>query len=166
MLTRDYFRKTNHITGGVVMNLEDYNRDLFRATERMLFEHPSIRDQLRIRAEYIEAECRWGGEFVDVGKSSVRPVNAIQEKTLIRKEGDPEFQFLSLKCDAIETAVKHLPLILRDFVSLFYWQKLPRIDVMCELHIGKSTFTSMRNRTIRRVSPFVRAFLDDKERMR
>ena len=135
-----------------------YNRDLYRATEKALWEHPTTKARLKTREEYLEAmaTCR-DQDFMDMGRSNVRPkATAVQERVLDKKEDDPKYKLLSVKVQAIERAYDDLPQILREFVRLFFWERLPMVEVMGEMHISRRTFMRQKARTIRRVSPFIR----------
>jgi DNA-directed RNA polymerase specialized sigma subunit len=135
-------------------------RDLFRATESMLRNHEATKLQLVTLERYLEAMAQGDCEYIEIRKSNVRPAGtAVQERTVIKKEDHDEYKMLSLKIEAIENAYKALPEILQEFVRLFYWRNLCRVEVMAEMNITERDFTRKRNRAVRKVEPFVRVLL-------
>jgi len=139
-------------------------RDLFRMTESMLRGHKAAKLQLATLERYLEAMARGDGDYVEVERSNVRPAGtAVQERTVMEKESNPQYQSLLLKIEAIENAYKALPEILQEFVRLFYWRNLCRVEVMAEMNISESSFTRKRKEAVQKVEPFVKIALGIKQ---
>lgn len=130
-------------------------RDYLRAVERALFDYPSLKKQLVGRERWIECRCRGGGEPVEVGKSSVRPVHRYQETVVEAKERDYTFMILSAKIQAINDAIDYLPDVMKDLVEMYYFRDMSRVEVMCELNISEREFFRQRRRIVERVAPYV-----------
>lgn len=130
------------------------SRDYFRATERALYEYPAIKKALRQREQMLE--CRQGaGEYVLVGKSSVRPVSRYQENVVIKKERDYKYITLAMKVQAIQDGVECLRDLQKDLIAMYYWQGLSRIEVACELNISEREFFRQRRRAIEHIAPHI-----------
>lgn len=128
------------------------SRDYFRATERALYEYPAIKKALRQREEWLE---RKSGEYILVGKCSVRPISKFPEDVLIRKERDYKYITLSMKVQAIQDGVEYLRDLQKDLVAMYYWQGLSRIEVACELNISEREFFRQRRQAIEHIAPHI-----------
>jgi len=124
-------------------------RAYFRATEQALYEYPSVKKELRRREEYLESHS---GEYILVGKCSVRPISRFPEEILIRKELDYKYVNLSRKLQLIQDGVEYLRDLQKDLVAMYYWQGLSRIEVACELNISEREFFRQRRRAIEHVA--------------
>lgn len=130
-------------------------RDYFRATERALFDYSNLKKQLVNRERYLECRCRGGGEPVEVGKSSVRPMRQYQQTVVEVKEHDYTYMILSAKLQAINDAIDYLPDVLKDLVDMYYFRDMSRVEVMSELNISEREFFRQRRRVVERVAPYV-----------
>lgn len=127
-------------------------RAYFRATEQALFEYPSVRKELRRREEWLESHS---GEYILVGKCSVRPISRFPEEALIRKELDYKYINLAMKLQAIQDGVEYLRDLQKDLIAMYYWQGLSRIEVACELNISEREFFRQRRRAIEHIAPYI-----------
>jgi RinA family phage transcriptional activator len=132
-------------------------RAYFRATEQALYEYPSIKKALRQREDWLESHS---GEYILVGKCSVRPISRYQESVVIKKEHDYKYLSLAMKLQAIQDGVEYLRDLQKDLIAMYYWQGLSRIEVACELNISEREFFRQRRRAIEHVArklwgPFV-----------
>lgn len=129
-------------------------RDFFRAVESALFNFPALIRQLTLREEFIMAKCDCFDGFIKPDNlSSSR--SSIEEKILIMKEKDPEYQLLQTKVKAIKYAYEALPKNLQRLVSLYYFDQLDRDVVIEELAISEREFYRQRRKAVERCAPFI-----------
>jgi len=129
-------------------------RDFFRAVESALFNFPALIKQLTLREEFIIAKCNCFDGFIKPdGSSSSR--SSIEEKVLIMKEKDPEYQIILAKVKAIRLAFESLPKNLQHLVTLYYFEQLPRDIVMEKMAISEREFYRQRRKAVERCAPFI-----------
>lgn len=122
------------------------NRDTLRKVERALFDYLLLANRLAVREQYLIARCNVSdGYAVAVDQ---RIGTAIEERVMLAKEKDVEYQTLQLKIAAVERAYEVLPNELKRLVELYYFKRQPRPTVMEELAISERSFYRLRNRAI------------------
>lgn len=121
-------------------------QDVFRKVERTLFDYPLLAKRLAVREQYLIARCNVSEGYIRANGQHTGM--AIEERVMLAKEKDVEYQTLQLKMTAVKRAYEVLPDELKQLVELYYFKKRSRQTVASELAISERSFYRLRNRAI------------------
>ena len=121
-------------------------KDIFRKVERVLYDYPLLAQRLAVLEQYLIARCNISEGYITLDSHGIG--SSIEERVILAKEKDKEYQALLLKIEAVRKACEMLPDDLKRLVEIYYFKRKSRFAVMEELAISERSFYRLRKRAL------------------
>ena len=114
------------------------NKDIFRKVERVLYDYPLLAQRLAVLEQYLIARCNISEGYITLDSHGIG--SSIEERVILAKEKDKEYQALLLKIEAVRKACEMLPDGLKRLVEIYYFRESQVCRDGRACHFGKEFY--------------------------